>query len=510
MATCTVALTAIDSSSRQSLEYSSANQSPESDDEAPRMSLLRKLAVIIQLSGVNFASSAVNGLVVVGLPTITADLKLDPSLAFWPTSVSSLANASTILLAGSVADSIGPRPVNIAGGVVTGAFILAAGACKTGPQLIVMRALQGIGYAMHLVSSVAIVTHTLPRGRPRNFAFSCLGLSQPLGFSFGLVLGGILQDLIGWRAAWYIYGGLTLALSVVAAWALPNFQNEGTFKGTMRNLKVRVDWVGALLASIFMTLLSYLFAIRDPKSIVFICLIAMSLPLFVGWVHRQVKLGKPALIPNALWKDTAFSSICGTVALSFGVTTCMELFASLFFQEVQHLSPLQTGLRIMPSLLVGVALNVTTGLFVHRVPALWIVTVSSIICSVAPLLMAVIKVQSPYWANAFIAQVLAPMSTDVLFTVGLIIISDNFPDNTQALAGAVFNTASQLGQALTLGIMQIVSTLVTKDYSDKILPMARLEGLRASFWTMFGFMMLCTLWGAIGLRNTGRVGLKRD
>lgn len=180
------------------------------------------------------------------------------------------------------------------------------------------------------------------------------------------------------------------------------------------------------------------------------------------------------------------------------------------FQEVQHLSPLQTGLRIMPSLLVGVVLNVTTGLFVHRVPALWIVTVSSIICSVAPLLMAVIKVQSPYWANAFIAQVLAPMSTDVLFTVGLIIISDNFPDNTQALAGAVFNTASQLGQALTLGIMQIVSTLVTKDHSDKILPMARLEGLRASFWTMFGFMMLCTLWGAIGLRNTGRVGLKRD
>ncbi|KAL7781071.1 putative MFS transporter [Trichoderma afarasin] len=527
MATCTqtqaailpsVALTTIDSSSRQSLEYSNANQPPESDDEAPRMSLLRKLAVIIQLSGVNFASSAVNGLVVVGLPTITADLKLDPSLAFWPTSVSSLANASTILLAGSVADSIGPRPVNLAGGVVTGAFILAAGACKTGPQLIVMRALQGIGYAMHLVSSVAIVTHTLPRGRPRNFAFSCLGLSQPLGFSFGLVLGGILQDLIGWRAAWYIYGGLTLALSVVAAWALPNFQNESTFKGTMRNLKVRVDWVGALLASIFMTLLSYLFAaisvdinrIRDPKSIVFICLIVMALPLFVGWVHRQVKLGKPALIPNALWKDTAFSSICGTVALSFGVTTCMELFASLFFQEVQHLSPLQTGLRIMPSLLVGVVLNVTTGLFVHRVPALWIVTVSSIICSVAPLLMAVIKVQSPYWANAFIAQVLAPMSTDVLFTVGLIIISDNFPDNTQALAGAVFNTASQLGQALTLGIMQIVSTLVTKDHSDKILPMARLEGLRASFWTMFGFMMLCTLWGAIGLWNTGRVGLKRD
>ncbi|KAK8917515.1 Drug resistance protein [Metarhizium anisopliae] len=188
----------------------------------------------------------------------------------------------------------------------------------------------------------------------------------------------------------------------------------------------------------------------------------------------------------------------------------MELFSSLFFQEVQHLSALQTGLRIIPSLVVGVILNFTTGLFVDRVPALWLVTGSSVICSISPLLMAAIKVQSPYWTNAFIAQLLSPVSTDVLFTVGLIIISDNFPDDTQALAGAVFNTASQFGQALVLGVMQIVSTVVTKDNSGKSMPMAVMEGLRASFWTMFGLMMVCTLWGAVGLRKTGKVGLKRD
>ncbi|KJK75561.1 hypothetical protein H634G_08925 [Metarhizium anisopliae BRIP 53293] len=527
MATCTqtqvalapsVTLNTRDTAQRQLSETSSASESSDSFDEARQMSPFRKVAVIIQLSGVNFASSAVNGLVVVSLPTITADVKLDPSLAFWPTSVSNLANASTILLAGSLADSIGPRTVNLAGSIVTGAFILASGASKTGPQLVVMRALQGVGYAMHLASSVAIVTSTLPRGRPRNFAFSCLGLSQPLGFSFGLVLGGVLQDLLGWRAGWYIYGSLTLVLSAVATWALPKSLYGRTFWGTLRNCKERVDWVGALLASAFMALLSYLFAtisvdlkrIRNPESIVFVCLIGTLLPLFIGWVHRQVRLGKPALIPNSLWKNTAFSSICGTVALSFGVTTAMELFSSLFFQEVQHLSALQTGLRIIPSLVVGVILNFTTGLFVDRVPALWLVTGSSVICSISPLLMAAIKVQSPYWTNAFIAQLLSPVSTDVLFTVGLIIISDNFPDDTQALAGAVFNTASQFGQALVLGVMQIVSTVVTKDNSGKSMPMAVMEGLRASFWTMFGLMMVCTLWGAVGLRKTGKVGLKRD
>lgn len=224
------------------------------------MSTLRKITVVIQLSGVNFASGAVNGLLVVGLPVIAADVKLPPSLAFWPISVSNLANASTLLLAGSVADLIGPRVVNLAGGVVSGAFMLGAGLSKTGPQIVVTRALQGVGYAMHLASSVAIVTHTLPRGRPRNFGFSCLGLSQPLGFSFGLVIGGVLQDLLGWRAAWYIYGALTLVLTGIASWALPESHYETTLKGTLRNFKERVDWIGALLASTFMALLSYLFA----------------------------------------------------------------------------------------------------------------------------------------------------------------------------------------------------------------------------------------------------------
>lgn len=180
------------------------------------------------------------------------------------------------------------------------------------------------------------------------------------------------------------------------------------------------------------------------------------------------------------------------------------------FQEVQHLSALQTGIRILPSLVVGVILNFTTGLFVDRIPAIWLVTVSSVLCAVAPVLMAVIKVDSPYWTNAFIAHLLAPVNTDVLFTVGLIIISDNFPDDTQALAGAVFNTASQFGQALIVGVLQIISTLVSEGGQSSSRTPAAMEGLRASFWAMFGFMAVCTVVGMVGLRKTGRIGLKQD
>lgn len=171
---------------------------------------------------------------------------------------------------------------------------------------------------------------------------------------------------------------------------------------------------------------------------------------------------------------------------------------------------LQASIRILPSLIVGVAMNLVMGFFVHRVPAIWIVVVTSILCAGSPLLMAVIQPSWTYWANAFVAQMLQPLSADALFTVGLIVVTDTFPEDTQALAGAVFNTAAQFGSALGLAILQVISTTVTKEQHGENETKALMEGYRASFWTMFAFMILCAAIGVVGLRKTGRVGLKRD
>ncbi|KAL7627119.1 hypothetical protein AAE478_003895 [Parahypoxylon ruwenzoriense] len=87
--------------------------------------------------------------------------------------------------------------------------------------------------------------------------------------------------------------------------------------------------------------------------------------------------------------------------MSFAVLSALVLFANLFFQEVQQLSGLQAAIRILPSLIVGIVLSFTTGLFVHKIPADWIVLTTSLLTAGAPLLMAVIQPQWSYWANAF-------------------------------------------------------------------------------------------------------------
>jgi MFS family permease len=229
-------------------------------DPIPSLSRLRRIVSVFQLCGVNFAWSVTNGLIIISLPRLVVELSLPESLAFWPSSVQGLTTASTLLLAGSVADVVGPRLINLTGCIFNGIFMLSVGLVKGGKELVVLRALQGIAIALHLTTSVALVSKTQPRGRSRNVSFACLGLSQLLGFTLGLILGGVCADTVGWRFGWYLCGGLTLLLSALGMWSLPKSPLPDSFRHIFYGLRFRVDWIGSLLASTFVALLCYFLA----------------------------------------------------------------------------------------------------------------------------------------------------------------------------------------------------------------------------------------------------------
>ena len=221
------------------------------------LSRSQRAIAIFQLCGVNLAWSVSNGLIIIGLSRLTTDLDLPVSLAFWPASAQGLTTASTLLLSGSVADVLGPRTVNLTGCIINGIIMISVGFVGNGMQLVVLRALQGITIAMHLASSVALVSNTQPRGQSRNVSFACLGLSQLLGFILGLIVGGAMLDSIGWRAGWYVSGGLTLLLFAVGMWSLPKSPSPCSHETALGALRQKIDWVGTLLVSAFMALLSY-------------------------------------------------------------------------------------------------------------------------------------------------------------------------------------------------------------------------------------------------------------
>lgn len=133
---------------------------------------------------------------------------------------------------------------------------------------------------------------------------------------------------------------------------------------------------------------------------------------FIIWVGRQEKRNKPALIPNSLWKNSTFVSICMTVLLSWAVLNGMELFCSLFFQDVQRLSALDTSIRFIPNIISGAILNIGIGFLIHRFRVDYLVFISSFIAAVSPLLMALTNPAWPYWYTVFWVMLLGPFSAD--------------------------------------------------------------------------------------------------
>lgn len=167
-----------------------------------------------------------------------------------------LASGCTLLLAGAVADVVGNRVINLAGTFFLGAFILASGLAKTGIALIMFRASQGIGVAMCFPTAVSILSTAFPGGRVRNIAFGCLGLGTPLGFAIGILLEGCFESVgVGWRPGLYLCAAVTMTLFAVNAWFLPRDQRDE--KIDWSRMRTDVDWIGVIISSTSMALLSY-------------------------------------------------------------------------------------------------------------------------------------------------------------------------------------------------------------------------------------------------------------
>lgn len=137
-------------------------------------------------------------------------------------------------------------------------FTLGIGLSQNGLQLLVFRGLSGIAISFCLPSAVSIVTASLPTGPWRNTAFASMGGGQPVGFSIGLVAGGVLAGTVGWRWGYYIFAIFNAVIFVVAIYGQPKSRRDRPV--TWQRIAYEIDWVGAMIPSTALAMLSYVLA----------------------------------------------------------------------------------------------------------------------------------------------------------------------------------------------------------------------------------------------------------
>ncbi|KAJ0278403.1 hypothetical protein COL940_007259 [Colletotrichum noveboracense] len=485
------------------------------------LSITAAAIIMATLAGITLTSSLTTGFLVVALPKMAKDLAIPSGLLLC------LTGGCSLLIVGTVADVVGSRIIFLAGCLLLVGSVLGSGLSNTPTQLIAFRGVQGIAASMLLPTAMSLLTLYFPVGKRRNLGFALVGAGQPTGYSVGLFLGGFFVDSIGWRYGWYLGACVAFVVFLSALFGMSKHPKDGVRPFTWDKILLRIDWAGAVVASACLGMFSYVLAIvsddgqrvREPTQIVLLSIAGALVPAFVWWMWRQEMLGKPALIPNSLWKTAAFSSICGMVFLTWAMIQSLEYVFSLFFQNVQDLSALQTSLRFIPNVVIGIIFSVALGVMLHRVPVYWIVLSTCLLSAISPLVMALVDPGWSYWYASFWAMLLSPLSGDTLFVVSALIITSTFPEGTQALASAVFNTFSQFGTAVGLAVVGVISSTVSQssqsghhagsdseDYSKDDL----LKGYRASFWAMFGAAALTCVLGALGLRKVSNKGLKAE
>lgn len=290
--------------------------------------------IIALLTGVSFLNTMGSGILTVALPTIAYDISLSENLLLWPASIYALAAGCTLLVFGSVADVVGGKKVWLTGAGFYIVFTLACGLCKTGVQLIVFRTFLGVSISMCLPAAVGITTKAFDRGTRRNISFACQGMGQPLGYALGLILGGVFADTIGWRWGYHMSAIINLFLFLAAFWGLPPDEPKDV---SWKRLGNDIDWIGAMTLSVAFGLLSYVLAmitasysrLGDAQTVVLLTVSLLLVPAFAYWMRRQERLRRPAIIPNSLWKNTAFTTTCVAVFFTWAVFNAFQYFSTL-------------------------------------------------------------------------------------------------------------------------------------------------------------------------------------
>jgi DHA2 family methylenomycin A resistance protein-like MFS transporter len=277
----------------------------------------------------------------VALPSIERDLRGGVSDLQWVVDAYTVVFAGLLLSAGSFGDRIGSRRVFNAGLIL---FTATSAACAAAPSvaaLVAARVAQGVGAAMLVPSSLALLRASYRERHERARAVGAWGAVAGVGAASGPVLGGALVALFGWRAVFVVnvpVGALALALT---ARHLPKAQQPNARE---------FDPPGQVLGILALTLVTLGLieggAVGWGSPAALVPLIAF-VPAAVGFVVVERERREP-MLPLSLFTSRTFSG-ASFVGLAINLGFYGQLFAIvLYFQHVRHYSALDTGLALLP------------------------------------------------------------------------------------------------------------------------------------------------------------------
>ena len=412
----------------------------------------------------------------VALPSIQADLGFAPADLQWVISAYALFFGGFLLLGGRAADLLGRRRVFLVGIVVFTAASLVSGFAWSQEALIGARALQGLGAAIITPAALSILTTTFAEGSERNKALGAWGAVGAFGAVAGVLLGGILTDLLSWEWIFYINAPVGIAAFVLAPLLLEESRDTAAKS---------YDMLGAGLVTGGLVVLVYGITQANDYgwgSAETIGFFAAAVALLAAFVVREARTREP-LMPLSIFRLRTLvgANIAGLILGT--VLFAMFLMLTLYMQQVLGYSPLQTGVAYLAVAGTAIFWSALAAQLVTRVGVKPVLVIGMVFLAAGLAFFTQVSVDGSYLADLLPGFLMIAVGMGFSFVPISIAALAGVQPSEAGLASGLINTSQQIGGALGIAALSAIATSITTDglATGDAPAVAMVDGFQAAF-----------------------------
>jgi len=432
----------------------------------------------------------------IALPSAQRALHFSTDSRQWVITAYALAFGSLLLLGGKLGDLFGRKWTFIAGLIGFSGASAIGGLAQSFGMLVAARALQGAFGALLAPSALSLLTVTFADSPDRAKAFGIFGAIAGGGASVGLLLGGLLTEVLSWRWCLYVNVVIAAPTAVLAVRMLRNIAQQD---------RPRIDLPGVLVGSAGLFAVVYGFSSAETSSWsdpVTVVSLALSVILLSSFMVIESRAEHP-LLPLHIVRDRARGGAYASIALAGSGVFGVFLFLTYYMQQGLGFSPLKTGVAFLPMTIAIVITSTTVQTqLLHRIGAKRLVAGGMTLGVIAMLNFTRLTPGASYAAYVLPGLIVIGLGMGCIFAPAFGTATLGVRSTEAGVASAMVNTSQQVGGSIGTALLSTIFASAAASFAASHLggsdagAAAAVHGYTTAFWwaaAIFGVGLLVAL-----------------